>query len=480
MTHLFIATLSTETNTFSPIPTTMAGFEEYYLRHGTATQDPPNLMTEALHLWRARAEALGWEVSEGLSAIAEPAGRTTAATYEALKAALLEGIPAAPQPDVILLQLHGAMAADGIDDCEGDLLAAIRAACPDAVIGVSLDLHCHLTAEMTRAADLIVCFKEYPHDDATPRAQELFDMAADLRSGTTRPTMAVADCNMIGLFLTKAGAMQDFVARLQDIEAQPGVLSVSLAHGFPWADVADVGTRVLVITDGDKAGAQALADQIAAEFRAMAGEVVLDHPDLDTALDQALEAKTGPVVIADMSDNPGAGAPGDATFVLTALLERGIADAALGIIWDPEAVAACVAAGEGKSITLSLGGKAEPASGTPVVSEASICRIRRGLGQHLGTGEEPLGTLVHLRIAGIDVLVNDLRVQVYHPEAFEQMGVHLAGKRLVVVKSTFHFFGPFGKIASRVIFAATPGRVVPEFRAMPYTKRPLTYWPRVE
>ena len=83
--RLFIATLSTETNTFCTMPTAMAGFSEFYLRHGTATDDVPNLMTEALHLWRARAEALEWDVVESLTAIAEPAGPMVRVTYETLR-----------------------------------------------------------------------------------------------------------------------------------------------------------------------------------------------------------------------------------------------------------------------------------------------------------------------------------------------------------------------------------------------------------
>lgn len=158
--RMFMATLSTETNTFSPMPTAMSGFEAYFLRHGTATQEPPNLMTEALHVWRARAEDLGWEVVESLAAIAEPAGRTTADCYATLIGEILSDLEAAHGVDVILLQLHGAMVAEGLDDCEGDLLRRIRELCPKAVIGVSLDQHCHLTQQMLENSNLMLCFKE--------------------------------------------------------------------------------------------------------------------------------------------------------------------------------------------------------------------------------------------------------------------------------------------------------------------------------
>ncbi len=478
--HLFMATLSTETNTFSPVPTGMRGYEEFFLRHSTATQEPPNLMTEALHVWRARAEALGWQVTESLAAIAEPAGRTTRAAYAALRGEILRDLEAAGQPDIVLLQLHGAMVAEGCDHCEADIAAAVRSLCPDAVIGVALDLHCHLTDALLEAADLVIAFKEYPHDDASARAEELFDLALATRRGEVSPAMAMFDCRMVALFLTKTGAMREVVDGLTDAEAEPGILSVSLGHGFPWADLPATGARMLVVADGDHALAERTAERLGRAFFDRRAELVPDYPDLPTALDRAAAAERHPVVLADMSDNSGAGAPGDATHVLRAVLARGLTGVASGIYWDPMAVRACEDAGDGADIQLRLGGKTEPASGDPLDISGRIMRIASGLGQHLGAGLEPLGTMVWLRVEGeIDLVINDLRTQVYHPEAFEQLGIRLADKRLVVVKSLFHFYAPFAAIAPEVIFCATPGRVNPNTGEIPFTRRDLNFWPRV-
>ena len=478
---LFIATLSTETNTFSPMPTGISCYQEYFVRHGTATQDAPMLMTEALHVWRDRAEALGWDVVESLAANAEPAGLTTAACYTAFKAEILDDLAAAGGAEIILLQLHGAMVAEGVDDCEGDLCSAIREAWPDALIGVSLDLHCHLTQALLNVCDLIIMFKEYPHDDATPRAEELFELARRTYTGEIKPIIRMAECHMVELYLTKSGAMQRFVDDMQDLEQQPGILSVSLAHGFPWGDVVDMDARTLVIADGDAEMAQAEADRLAQEFFAIRNDVACKTVGLEKALDSALAADGGPVVLADMGDNSGGGAPGDSTFMLQALIARGVRNAATGIYWDPMVVRACSDAGEGAKLTLRLGGKTCQDSGEPVDLTAQVMAIKSGLGQHLGKGLEPLGTMVWLRTGGeLDILVNDFRTQVYHPEAFEQMGINLANKSLVTVKSLFHFYAPFAEIAKEIIQVATPGGTCPEFAEIPYEKRDLHYWPRVD
>lgn len=479
--RVFLATLSTETNTFSPMPTAMSGFEEFYLRHGTATRERPNLMTEALHVWRRRAEASGWQVTESLAAIAEPAGPTVAATYDALRGEILSDLDRAGGADVVLLQLHGAMVAEHVEDCEGDILKAVRAMCPDAVIAVSLDLHCHLTEAMLGAADLIVTFKEYPHDDATARAEDLFDLALRMTRGEIRPVSRMFDCRMLGLYLTKEGQMRSVVREMQALESQPGILSVSLAHGFPWADVADVGTRVLVIADGDAALASDTAERFGRAFFARREALCAAYPDLGPALDRALAVPAGPVVLADMGDNSGAGAPGDATFVLREVLARGLTRVAAGLFWDPVVVRICADAGEGADLSLRLGGKVGPDSGDPVDIQARVMRIASGVGQHLGEGLEPMGRVVWLRLAGeVDLLVNDLRTQVYHPEAFEQMGVVLAVKRLVVVKSTFHFYAPFRAIASEVIQVATPGGSSPDFTRLDYRRGGAACWPFVD
>ncbi|WP_371225762.1 M81 family metallopeptidase [Roseovarius sp. 2305UL8-3] len=479
--RLFMATLSTETNTFATMPTGMAGFEAYYLRHGTATHDPPNLMTEALHVWRARGEALGWDVVESLAAIAEPAGPTVAACYEALRGEILSDLKAASGADIVLLQLHGAMVAEGVDDVEGDITARIRVMYPNAVIGLSLDHHCHLTDAMMQACDLIVCFKEYPHDDASERANDLFDVAHQTATSAIQPVMRRHHCGMINMYLTKTGAMRGFVDRMTALEDEPGILSVSLIHGFPWGDVADVGAQVLVVTDGDPDLATQHAQRLGHAFYDLRDSVSCKAVPLNDALTQAIRAPDGPVVLADMGDNSGGGAPGDSTFMLRALLDQNLSNVATGIYWDPMVVRICEDAGEGAKLALRVGGKTCIHSGAPVDLTARVQRIRSGLGQHLGKGLEPLGTMVWLRVGqDVDILVNDLRTQVYHPEAFEQMGIDLASKSIVTVKSLFHFYAPFQKIASQIIQVATPGGTSPDFASIPFTKRIADFWPRDE
>ncbi len=237
---------------------------------------------------------------------------------------------------------------------------------------------------------------------------------------------------------------------------------------------------MLVIADGDPALAEDTASELGRAFFDLRHEVTTRLFEMNEALDAAGASAEGPVVLADMGDNSGGGAPGDSTFLLRGILDRSLSGAT-GIYWDPVAVRICRDAGIGSDLRLRIGGKIGATSGDPVDLEARVMNIACGLGQHLGKGLEPMGTVVWLRTGDeVDILVNDLRTQVYHPEALEQLGIELGRKRLVTVKSLFHFYGSFQKVASRIIQVATPGGTSTDFASISYSKRNGPFWPAGE
>jgi microcystin degradation protein MlrC len=480
--RIFIAQLVTETNTFCPFPTGRGGYAQYGLFRGDASTREPTGAGAFLRMMRDMMAADGHEVVESLCAFAQPAGRTLQALYEEMRDAIVDDLRAALPVAAVQLMLHGAMVAEDCDDCEGDLLARLRAVVgPDVPIGVELDLHCHFTDLMRTSADLVVCFKEYPHVDGEPRARELYAMLQDAAAGRIRPVTAMVDCRMVGLWHTTREPMRGFVERMQSFEGRDGVLSVSLGHGFPWGDVADSGARLWVIADGDLAKAEAVAARLAREFWALRDTTRAPHLDVDAALDRAIAAPAGPVVLADVADNPGGGAPGDSTFLLRRILDRGIGDVAIGAFWDLGAIRICSDAGVGAVITLRVGGKCSAASGDPVDVRVTVRAVRHDHGQSAFGGRESLGTCVWVEAAnGVHLLLASLRSQVYGTDAFTGIGITLADKRLVVVKSTQHFHAQFAPLASEVLYVSSPGALSLDFAAIPYRVRSPDYWPRVD
>ena len=494
--RVFTASLATETNTFAPMPTGLASFKQdaYY----PAGSHPDQMTFFAGPLWaaRQRARELGWQVIEGLVAGAQPSGTTTRLAYETLRDELLADLRAALPVDMVVLGLHGAMVADGYDDCEGDLLTRVRSIVgPGVVLGAELDPHHHLSAAMVAQADLLIAFKQYPHTDVLDRAFELVDLCAAQVAGQVRPVASVVDGEMAVILHTTREPAAGFVRRLQALEGHAGVLSITVTHGFPWGDVPDMGTKLLVYTDAfvlGEAGARAAGQQLA---RRLADELIalreqLDTPwlGIDAAIDAALAAPPGLVVIADSADNPGGGAAGDSSFILRRLVERGIAGAALGPLWDPGAVRIAFDAGVGARLPLRLGGKIGPMSGAPLDALCTVKALQprmmmSGLaGTTVALGDCALVT-VHGQPGsdavgeGIDVVLITRRSQAMGTDVFTQLGCDLSRRRLVVVKSSQHFRAAFEPLAVAILYANAPGSVTGDLRLLPYQRVRRPKWP---
>ena len=167
---------------------------------------------------------------------------------------ILAQLQAAMPLDGVLLGLHGAMVAHGYDDVEGDIIERVRAIVgPGCVIGVELDPHCHLTLKRVRLADVIVCYKEFPHTDVVERAEDLLELVLGTLRGKIKPVMSLYDCRQISSYPTTLPLMRAFVDRIKAMEGKDGILSISIVHCFPYADVPELASRVLVVTDDDKA-----------------------------------------------------------------------------------------------------------------------------------------------------------------------------------------------------------------------------------
>jgi microcystin degradation protein MlrC len=477
--RVFTGTLATETNTFAPMPTGLASYKE--VGYFPAGRHPDQLTFFAAPLWalRQRAPARGWQVVEGLVAMAQPSGTTTRLAYETLRDELLADLRAALPLDMVLLGLHGAMVADGYDDCEGDLLARVRQIVgPGVVVGAELDPHHHLSEAMVRNADLLIAFKEYPHTDILDRAYELVDLCAAMVERKIRPVAAVADCGMIAMIHTTREPARGFVDRIKALEGQGGIVSISVTHGFPWGDVPDMGTKLLVYADGDAAKAQRVARALADELIGLREALAPPSPGIDAALDEALAFDGGPVVIADGADNPGGGAPGDSTFILRRIVERGIAHAALGPLWDPIAVRIAFDAGVGATLAMRLGGKIGPLSGDPIDLRCTVKALQPDMQMTgLGGSMQPLGDCALIDAEGIEIVLITQRSQAMGTDLFTQLGCDLASKKIVVVKSSQHFYAAYSKVARHVIYANAPGVVTSDLKSLPYRKIKRPKWP---
>ena len=472
----FAASLATETNMFSPLPTDRQAFlSAFYAPPGTHPETP-TLCSAPIVAARRLARQGVFTLVEGTATWAEPAGLVGQRTYEDLRDEILDQLKAALPLDIALFGLHGAMVAFGYDDCEGDLLTRARAIVgPDTVIGVELDPHCHLSEAMTEASDIVVTFLEVPHTDFMERGTFLADLCVAAARGTIKPRISVFDARAIANFATSREPGRSFVDRIKALQGRDGILAVSVIHGFPSADVYDLGTKVLVIADGDADKAAKLAEKLGREILTFTPTWAQPALSPEAAITQAMAMDGGPVVLADRWDNPGGGVAGDSTFLIERLLRHPDVPSAAGAIWDPIAVSLCRSAGVGAVMPLRFGGKAAATSGQPIDATVTVRAVSENLRIPFQDSIVSLGPAVAVTIGLLDVVLATGRAQTFSPPVFTELGIDLSAKKIVVVKSANHFYAAFAPIAHAVLYVDCDGPFPRDPRTIPYTKirRPI-------
>jgi microcystin degradation protein MlrC len=484
--RIAIGGISHETNTFSTIPTDFALFDRRGV-HGGEALIPAFAGTRTIiggFLDGARSE--GFEVVPTMLAEAAPSGTVTADAFDRLCAMLIDGLRGAGQIDGVLLELHGAMVAENARDGDAEILRRVREVVGSLPIVAVLDLHANISQGMVALADALVGYDTYPHVDMYERGLEAASIMTRIVRGGLRTARALRKPPLMPPLPKQCTSYETPMRALVELahrrEQEPGIVAITVAAGFPYADVPEAGLGVLAIADGDQARADAVADEIASLAWARRHDFVIRCTSVEEALTIAATAPAdagGPLVLADTADNPGAGAPCDGTILLQGLLERGVQNAALGAIWDPQAVEVCRIAGVGANVELLLGGKTDHLHGAPLAVSGHVRLLSDGRFFNLGpmnTGAETrMGPTAILVCEGVEIVITSNRVQALDAGLFVSQGIDPRRKRVLVLKSSVHYRGAFEPLASRVVEVDTPGLSNSDLSRYPYqhVRRPI-------
>ena len=254
-----------------------------------------------------------------LAAYAAASGTVTRAAFDALVGEMEERLRAAGPVDGVLLALHGALVVEDQPDGDGEIIAACGGFSRSGVpIGVSLDLHGHLTPLMLQPNVFHIGYREYPHIDMYETGERTARLLLDVVAGRRpMPAMALAKRPMIVSPVctrTTDGPLRPIVEEARRMENAGEVIHAALFPVQPWIDVPDLGFAALVCAD-DPARATAAAEQLAE----MAWQRRDDFfPDL-TPLDEAIRiglASEGMTVVSDAGDAPTGGSAADSAAVL--------------------------------------------------------------------------------------------------------------------------------------------------------------------
>ena len=464
--RIVAARFNHETNTFSPVPTPL---EDFGPLHGADALAFGTGSATALGAFIAYAQGIGADLVTPLSATANPSGPAERDVFEALTAPILEAVHAGC--DAILLDLHGAMVARGVDDCEGELLARVRAAAPGVPIGVALDLHGNITARMVDNCDCIAGFKTYPHIDMFETGQHVTRMMDAILKGGARPVMALTHPPILAQTLKMntevPGIMIDLIDAARAAEARDGVHAASVFGGFPLSDIADAGVSVVTVADN-----AALARDVAQNLARAAWDgregFVYDEAPLADSLAQAVRAADapgeGPVLLLDHGDNCMSGGTCDTVDVLQAALEAGLKGIVAGPICDPEVVEQMTNAGTGANVTVALGAKV-PLDGFPARAPlaltgvvGSVCQGRYVVSGPIYTGQTcDMGRAAVLKVEGATILITEKPHEPWDLGVFTCAGIDPIEAKFLILKSRMYCRPVFGPLSRAIVECASAG-----------------------
>jgi len=481
-----------ESNTFIDSPTTLAHFRADVFLPGEA-DETHRRFADAPHEiggFFAGLESEGIEAVPLLAARATPGGVIQSAVFERLKELVDEGFAANANLDGLLVACHGAAVSQPRRDADGEWLAQVRSRIgSDKPVIATLDLHANLSRRMVDAADALIGYRTNPHVDQRERGIEAARLMARTLSGEVKPTMAAAFPRVainIEKQLTAEPPCRPLYDMADEMLREPMVLSNSVLLGFPYADVPEMGSSVVVVTDNQPQLAQQLADQIAGYIETNRHQFAGAFLSVEEAVRQAAMLD-GPVLLLDMGDNVGGGSPGDGTALADAILEQAIdanlaADAFICLA-DPQAAHAAVQAGRGARLRLSMGGKVETSQGPPLTAEVEVLSLHDGKFSesavtHGGITEFDQGPTAVVRAdKGLTIMLTSERIPPFSLRQMTAFGLNPAQFQAIIAKGVHAPRAAYDSVCQHCLRVDTPGVTQADMTKLEYQQRRRPLFP---
>jgi microcystin degradation protein MlrC len=480
-----IIALQHESNTFLPTPTSLDDF-----RRGTlASGDEIVRHFEAAHhevggfIKGVRGSA-GLELVPIFAARATPSGTIIAGAYHSLLEMLLRELDRAGKLDGLLVAPHGAGVCESEPDMDGHWLSTVRQRVGPAVpIVCTLDLHANVSPRMIGACDAMIAYRTNPHLDQRARGLEAANLLARALRAEVRPTQAAAFPKVainIATQETSAPPCDALIATADAERARPGILSNSVLLGFPYADVAEMGSSFIAVADDDAALAQRSADALADWLVAHRHDYVGRLPGVDDAVEQAMRLD-GPVCLLDVGDNVGGGSPADGTLIAHALHARGVRSVVS--LYDPAAAQAAHRAGAGQIIELEMGGKTDDLHGPPLRAAVTVVSLHDGKftevqPRHGGKTGYDMGTTAIVRTSsGVTIQLTSQRTPPFSLNQLLSCGIEPTQYQVLVAKGVNAPIAAYQPVCRHILRVNTPGVTTADMTQLPFHHRRRPMFP---
>ena len=430
------------------------------------------------------AREQGWKVAPLHYFFPGLSGKNTDEGHQWAKETIISSLRKAQPVDGVFLQLHGTAASESIADCDGDLLRALRGVVGDRVpVIASLDGHANVSQLMASQATMLIGVKTNPHYDFAAVGQQAAQVMAGILDGSLQPAMAWAQPELVAplqkLYVAPGWPM-DHLMRLarNRAAADARVLDISLLGGFFVSDRLETGPSVVTTTNGEVSLGREIADEIKEACWARRREFLTDMVSVADAVREAIATDENPVVLGDLADSGGAGTPGDGTAILAELVRQRADNAVVGNIADPAAVQQAIAAGVGKQVALTVGGKVDRFHGEPVSISGRVRVIHNGIytaSTKFNFGTYHRGPTVVIDCGGIELILTSRPCLVFEPNHFRSLGIEPAERKILVCKAELQHRAGMATVARTFIDVDAPGLASQDLRRLPFKeiRRPV-------
>jgi microcystin degradation protein MlrC len=390
-----------------------------------------------------------------------PGGMISENTYLELTELMFQELDSVLPLDACLVLPHGAAVAENHRDMDGDWLQLLRKKLGENIpIVATSDPHANVSGAMISCTQGLFPYSTNPHIDQRETGKKAAQFLLKILRQEIDPVQYLFQAPVaisIEQQYTSAEPCKSLYQFAETLCESQNALHINIVIGFPYADVHEMGTSVIIIADRHWQNEASVIDQLEKYFKKHKEEFIGKKVRIDSQL-LSMAQMPKPILLLDMGDNVGGGSNGNSTYLLEKLEETNYRS--FICIYDPVAVEECLSH-PGKNFNLSFG--KNPETGNAYQTVVTIIsrhdgKFREEHPRHGGQVHYDMGeTVIVLTKKGNTIMLHSKRIPPFSLAQLTSCELDTATFDVIVAKGVNAPIAAYGPVCPTIIQADTPG-----------------------